>query len=406
MLKKLKLKFILINMILVTAVLIVVFLITYFTTYQLELTKIDNDLQDTITAYNLNNRPGGMPSILDRDLPNRYVFSVSISNNNHRINRRYAVNSELDEEQLYEIINLAMNSGENDGILSDHNLAFKIVPTDYQTHIAFASLNSLNQTMQQTVIITSISLIAVLILLFIVSYLLSSLAIKPIAENLKKQKQFIADASHDLKTPLTVILANTNIIMEHPDETVESQMQWIESTKEESEKLKSMTNKLLELAQSENIKNKLNIETVNLSDVCHKLLLQFEPIAFDKNISIDETISDEIFAKTDLESISRLLSILLDNAIKYCDEKGTVSVSLIDNKHNIEFSVNNTGSIIPKEDLPHVFERFYRADKVRNVGGHGLGLAIAKNLADSMNHKLIALSEEETGTTFIVQIKK
>ena len=393
-------------MILVTAVLIVVFLITYFTTYQLELTKIDNDLQDTITAYNLNNRPGGMPSILDRDLPNRYVFSVSISNNNHRINRRYAVNSELDEEQLYEIINLAMNSGEKDGILSDHNLAFKIVPTDYQTHIAFASLNSLNQTMQQTVIITSISLIAVLILLFIVSYLLSSLAIKPIAENLKKQKQFIADASHDLKTPLTVILANTNIIMEHPDETVESQMQWIESTKEESEKLKSMTNKLLELAQSENIKNKLNIETVNLSDVCHKLLLQFEPIAYDKNISIDETILDEIFAKTDLESVSRLLSILLDNAIKYCDENGTVSVSLIDNKHNIEFSVNNTGSIIPKEDLPHVFERFYRADKVRNVGGHGLGLAIAKNLADSMNHKLIALSEEETGTTFIVQIKK
>lgn len=408
MLKKLKLKFILINMLLVAAVLLTVAAANIASVYRIERAQTERSLDRIFDMAGRTDAPpefdgrGNMPQMGKDELPDIYAFLVLVDENGGVV-RRYAVNADMDGETLSAAIAAAL-SGEDRGTLSKQQLLYEKRQSGEGTLIAFASSAAMNARITQTALSSALMFAVSLLPLLGIGIFLSNMAVKPAERAWQQQKQFVADASHDLKTPLTVILANNNILRAHADETVASQIKWIESTDEEAGRMRALTDKLLELARTENLKNTVTLAATDVSALCEQTALQFEPVAFEKGVAVESDVEPQITVKTDAESFSRLAYILVDNAVKYSKSGGTVKVLLKKEKHGVKFAVQNFGEVISEEDLPHLFERFYRADKVRSVGGYGLGLSIAKNIAEALGGSITAQSDEKNGTVFTVTL--
>ena len=432
MLKKLKRKFILLSMALVTAVLLIVLGFNLITTYQLERSQIDRSL-DRVMEMNSDvdgnrteihdiptaeapsdvpdasedptikpfDRGDNFPKMGKDDFPQIYAFSVTVNADGDIIST-FAMNAQMDESIMSQAIEEALSENGDSGTLGSLNLIYKKRTVNDCTQISFSSLSSLNQKMKQTTLISLAVFAITFLLLFAVSFVLSGFALRPVAEAWEHQKRFVADASHDLKTPLTVILANNNILRSHSQKSIQSQMKWIESTDEEATRMKALAEKMLELSHSENLKDTIELSPVDLSNLTEEIAMQMEPVAFEAGIELQSHIETGITIKSDSDVFSRIAHILIDNAIKYTNDGGSVEISLIRKRQGVTFSVKNSGAAISEEDLPHLFERFYRADKVRGIGGHGLGLSIAKNLAEALEGKIQVKSTAAEGTEFSV----
>ena len=231
------------------------------------------------------------------------------------------------------------------------------------------------------------------------------LAVKPVKKAWEQQKQFVADASHELKTPLTVILANNNIMMSHRDSTVKDEAQWLESTQEEAGHMKNLIDQMLYLAKSDAGTAAVQYSDVNFSEIVEGAALNFEPVAFEKEIMIDTEIEPDIVLNGNATELNQLVHILTDNAVKYADKETTVTIKLSKKNDRVEFSVNNFGNVISKEDMEHIFDRFYRAEKSRTTKGYGLGLSIAQRIVQSISGRLTVESTTENGTTFTAEMK-
>lgn len=239
------------------------------------------------------------------------------------------------------------------------------------------------------------------LLIIIISTILTRWIIKPVEESFNKQKQFIQDASHELKTPLAVIMASSEALEKDHNK------KWIKSIENESERMSKLIKNLLDLAKLENFNNKANYKDENISKVIEKQLLTFESILFEKNINFDYDIVENIELNCDIESIKQLVAIIMDNAIKHSSIPGEIKVELKYDKSNILLEISNKGNPIPKGMEEKIFERFYRADEARNrnENRYGLGLAIAKNIV--LNHNgTITASSSNGYTTFKILIKK
>lgn len=245
---------------------------------------------------------------------------------------------------------------------------------------------------------------AAFLVLLALSIVLSRWIVGPVERAWNQQKQFIADASHELKTPLSVIRANNSLLMASPESSVASQMQWIESTETEATIMQDLVNDMLYLAQSENTQNEVVQTQVDFSNVVQGIELQFESVAFERGISIDSSIAAGVMVSGEEKSLSRLVSTLIDNACKYAQDGGNVDVKLEGGSTHCVLSVHNTGEPVPEEDLPHLFDRFYRSDKARTreQGSFGLGLAIAKSIVDEHKGTISVTSNVLEGTTFSV----
>lgn len=407
MLKKLKHKFILINMLMVGVVVIFIFTAVCVLTYRSERSEIEHSLEQVISIRGRNEPHigGGMTEVgTGMPLPYVYAFSVLV-NEEGEITGRYEAGADMDEELLERAVEAVLDSAGESGTLRGLDLIYMRKTVVGGTAIAFASLDHLKITMKNTILISAAACLVSLLIFLYVSTVLAGFAIKPIAAAWRQQKQFVADASHDLKTPLTVILANTGILASHRDQTVDSQLKWIESTEEEAQYMRGLVDRMLELAKSEDMETRRMLSDVDISELSQRVILQFEPVAFEKRVSIESDIAPDIRIRTEVESYIRLIHILIDNAIKYSSEGGCVTVRLAVVKQTIRLTVHNEGEVIPAEDLPHIFERFYRADKARSVGGYGLGLSIAKNLAEVMGGEISARSSAAEGTDFTVTFK-
>lgn len=407
MLKKLKHKFILINMLMVGLVIIFIFTAVCILTYRSEKNEIKRSLEQVISLKGKDEiHIGGAPEIGGvMPLPYVYAFSVLVDENGE-ITGRYENGADMDEDVLASAVGLVMDSDAQSGTLRSFALIYMKKSIPNGTVIAFASLEPLKITMKNTVLISVAACLSSLLIFLYVSNVLAGFAIKPIAAAWRQQKQFVADASHDLKTPLTVILANTGILMSHKEQTLESQLKWIESTEEEAQYMRGLVDRMLELAKSEDMGTKAMLSDLDISELSQRVILQFEPVAFERQVTIESDIAPEVRIKAEMESYVRLIHILIDNAIKYSPEGGRVTVRLSVAKQTARLSVHNEGDAIPAEDLPHIFERFYRADKARGTGGYGLGLSIAKNIAEAMGGKISAESSPARGTVFTVLIGK
>ena len=261
--------------------------------------------------------------------------------------------------------------------------------------------SSTNSFLRTTLIITLLIYLALEIIIFFISRLLTLWIAKPVAESFDKQKQFIADASHELKTPLAVIIASADALETNPAEG-----KWLANIKSESDRMSKLIADLLELAKSESVDDKAQFSVGNLSKVVEMSTLTFEGIMFEKGVMLEDNIEEGIELSMNQYQIKQLMSILIDNAIKHSEKGGEIKVSLQRDK-DIVLTVTNKGEGIPKGEEEKIFERFYRADESRNrnENRYGLGLAIAKNICASHSADISAKSENGY-TTFTVIFKK
>lgn len=307
----------------------------------------------------------------------------------------------ISDDILSQAASLLAEADEGTGALDALGLCYEKRTVGETVYLAFADISAAN-SWQSLAITLGIVGVAALAAFFVISVFFSQWALGPIARAWSQQRQFVADASHDLKTPLTVILANTSILMAHPEKSIASQSQWIESTEHEARSMQGLVSDLLLLAQLDEGTAHTAFEQVSLTDLVESEALQFESIAFERSIELKATLDDNVELKGNPTQLRRLVATLLDNACKYANDEGCVEVRLKRKGQRAEIAVRNTGAAIPAEDLPHIFDRFYRTDKARthDDSGYGLGLSIAYSIVKEHGGTLTAASSAEHGTTF------
>lgn len=309
----------------------------------------------------------------------------------------------MKSEVLTDAVKGAVSTDFTFGLLPDQMLFFYKNTTLNGTRIAFANASQYASYLWRLLVRGAVLCVLAIILIYIMSRFLARTFIKPVEKAWAQQQNFIADASHELKTPLTVILANTNILQEHKADTVEEQYKWIESTQVEATHMKELVDKMLILAKSDNMKVNNMFSDVDMSELATRLCLQFEPIAFENGVVLNTDIDDGIKVHGDQTSLNQIMHILIDNSVKYAGTSGEIYFSLKKKPNGCCLSTRNPGVVIPEEDIPHLFERFYRSDKAHTAGkGYGLGLAICKNLAEIHDADITVESNEEKGTVFTV----
>ena len=311
-------------------------------------------------------------------------------------------NNDITNEEITSIANK---------ILDKSNIKERYIGCLYFNNYAYAynisksliiiDITNIKTSLLISLFISTIVFIVLEIIVFIISKKITKWIIEPISETFNKQKEFIEDASHELKTPLSVIIASSDMI-----ESDKKNSKWINNIKSESNRMSLLISDLLDLASTEH-EETFNMELNNISKIIELTVLTFEGKAYENNIKLNYDIEPNIMIKFDENSIKQLIEILLDNAIKHSTKSNTINLYLKDNKNEIELKVENKGDIIPKGEEDKIFERFYRVDKSRNrkENRYGLGLAIAKNIVTKHNGIIKAYSTNDI-TTFKVLLKK
>ena len=228
----------------------------------------------------------------------------------------------------------------------------------------------------------------------IIAKLLTNWIIEPVKKSFESQKSFVADASHELKTPLSVMIASADAYFTDHDE------KWVKNMKNESERMIKLVTELLDLAKTEE-EQEILMNNNNLSDIIEGSILTFESLFYEKNIKLKYDIDKDISMLCNENLITELMSILIDNAVRHTKEKDTVKVSLKKSNKQIILEVKNKGLPINKDEEEKIFERFYKVDnsRNRNNNNYGLGLAIAKNIV-LKHHGTISAHSEKGYTTF------
>lgn len=441
MIKKLRVKFILINMLSVFLVLAAVFGALLYSSAKRLTDMGDAALVMALARdYNTGQPPweiggGKKPQSDPGDVgagpaENAFVrtFAVAVDAEGAVISA-YGGEIEISDGVLADAISAALSDPDGSGAIADLHLRYLVKRGLYDSKIAFADTGG-ERVYMNNLVLTSLSVgIPALLVFFLLAYFLSGLALKPAKTAWRQQRQFVADASHELKTPLTVILANTDILLAHPEDAIKNRRKWIENTKTEGERMKKLADNLLFLAKSDAAEHGETRPAahgpVNLSDAAWNALLPFEVVAFEQGVALCNDIKPDVTVFGDAEQLNRLIVILIDNACKYGGKGGKVTLALTKEQGRAKLSVHNTGNPIDKADLPYLFDRFYRADKSRAQvygesggtpivgaadqsrsqagGGHGLGLSIAKSIADAHGGKLTVISNAEHGTVFTAE---
>lgn len=243
-----------------------------------------------------------------------------------------------------------------------------------------------------------------IIVYFLFSLFLARIALRPVEDSWKKQKQFVADASHELKTPLSVILANTDILASHKEETVESQMKWVENTRAEAVRMAELVNQLLFLAKNDD-GLKVQMQDVNFSNCVEGIVLGYDAVFYEKKHKFSYEVTPDVWVVGNEGQLKQLVTILLDNANKYSKGEGNITLRLQNNGKHCTLTVANDSEQLSEEQLSHLFDRFYTVDNSRNKnnGGNGLGLNIAQVICQTHNGS-IRVSCENGRTAFDVTL--
>lgn len=246
-----------------------------------------------------------------------------------------------------------------------------------------------------------------IVILVPISNILAGKSLKPVKETFENQKNFIADASHELRNPLTVIQTNLDVVMCKPNETIETNERWLNNIYSETETMSKLVKDLLFLAQADNKQVQLEKIDFNISYLCKEISEYLQPIVNNKNINLKTEIKENIIYYGDQNKIRQLVRIFLDNAIKYTP-KGEVEIILKDDKENIYLIIRDTGEGIDEQNIRNIFNRFYRADKARSraEGGTGLGLSIATWIVDVHKGKIKVDSTLNKGSIFTIVLPK
>lgn len=401
MFKKLKRKMLTLNLATLTILLLVVLSILYITNSRNIQRNIDMELTRITSQEGFPGPLGGPPVEDDFNLIERNVSFIIITDLEGNITDSFS-NFDADPS-IYNEASTYVDSSHGSFDLDDSHWSYKQVI--YNNYIMYGFLDTSSEHAYLTTMIYSY--IAVFIASFLAVYAISSFitkrSIAGIKEAFIKQKQFIANASHEIKTPLAIISTNADILIEK-----DKSNKWLNNIKYETERMNKLTKDLLYLTKmSEEIPDEIIKSRSNLSELVESTTLTFEALAYAKEITVDYDITPEIFADIDENQFSQVFHILIDNAIKYTPTAGKIYIKLDCIHNNIIYSITNSGDGIRKEDIDNIFDRFYMGDKSRsaNEKSFGLGLSIAKTIVENHQGKIYCESEENGNTTFFIKIK-
>ncbi|MDR2832402.1 MAG: HAMP domain-containing histidine kinase [Streptococcaceae bacterium] len=277
----------------------------------------------------------------------------------------------------------------------------ELTPTNYLVFVDTTAIFNEIKQLQRT-LLNSFWLMIIVVLLL--SFLLSILLTRPIKNAMEKQRRFITDASHELKTPLTIMKSNYEVLLLEKEETIQTQIEWLENMKFGIERMSSLTNNLLALSQIEQTSNKSQYLPINVHSIVQEIILPLNSRMNEKNIRFCIDMKSGLVLNTQKEEFSQLLLILLDNAVKYTNFDGWIEISVKKMTRKTHISISNSGAGITANDLPFIFDRFYRVDASRTYANEsfGLGLSIAKEITGSLNGKLKVYSKPDEKTTFTI----
>lgn len=303
---------------------------------------------------------------------------------------------QMDEETLLILVQRAQGASKSTGFWSDLGIAYE----RKEGRIAFVNLQNELAQLQSSQLAWTLVYVGALSVFFAISLLLSKQVLRPVETAWIQQRRFVSDASHELKTPLTVILANLDIAEKEMGDN-----QWLASARTEGQQMKQLIESLLFLARSDEVNQSIPKEQLDLSTLVQETALAFEALAYENGLQFSLDIRQNLHTTGNPALLRQLCTILIDNAIKYTPEKGMVQVLLKATKEDkVLLRVNNSPAFIAKEHLDHLFDRFYRTDEARTKsnGGYGLGLAIAGEIARQHHADIKAASSLEEGTSVTV----
>ncbi|WP_070000104.1 sensor histidine kinase [Cellulosilyticum sp. I15G10I2] len=415
MFKALRNKFLILNLITISIMMMIAFTSIYLITYNNTHSDINRELHKLAEFNPRSNEPplgrSDMPPISKSDdVPNMQKRSVSFTILLDSTWDIVKVNSIFDmDDTFYEdAAQSALSKYKSQGQfkLDGNYWAFMIRPHPTGYKIIFLDI-TFQQNILMKLIYTFLAVAFImLIVIFFISRFFANRAIAPIKEAFNKQKQFIADASHELKTPLAVINTNTDVLLSSIGTSLGDEVKWLHYIKGEAERMAKLTNDLLYLTQVDYSDIQMVFSDFNLSECAENIILTMEAVIFENNISLEYDIRPDIMISGSMEQITQVIIILLDNAIKYANPKGTINISLKKQHNTALLSVTNTGDGIPNEELDKIFDRFYRIDKSRSrsKGGHGLGLPIAQTILNQHHGKIAVTSILHESTTFYIEL--
>ncbi len=342
----------------------------YSANYRLWDEQKNDTFMDTAPRDERQPKPAGKPPRLELST----FYSVAIAKDGQILKVDTADISTLDEESLIELAQQLMEGSKQKGVT--RNLLYEI--TDKGDYILAAFLDN-TLMMENAGALINYTLIfgcIVLVFLFFLSRYLARRIVAPLEESYRRQKQFISDAGHELKTPVAVVNANLEILSRQIGEN-----QWLSNIQYENERMSALITQLLELARTESTSPVM--ENVDLSRLVWGEVLPFETVAYERGLTLDCQLTDDIFINGNSLQLKQLTSILLDNALRHNQGGSVITVSLKKERSHAVLSVINSGKPIPEEQKSQLFERFYRADPARIAedGHYGLGLAIAQSIA-------------------------
>lgn len=395
MIRKLRAKFMAVNLAVAAVMLLIIFcLIFSFTRDRLERESIS--MMESIGSSSLDLfTPYDRPSEIS--LP-YFVLKIDSLGNILATGGGYYDLS--DRDFLAEVLTQVLNAGTESGKIEKYHLRFLWVDGFSTTRIVFADTSTEEATLagliRTCVMVGALAMGA----FFALSFFLARWAVRPVERAWRQQKQFVADASHELKTPITVILTNAELLQsEEYSET--DKTRFSSSILQMAQQMRSLVERLLTLARMDNDSANMVMAPLNFSELAENSLLPFEPVYFERGLMLESEITPNLFVKGSRDHLRQVIDILLDNARKYSDS-GSVWVRLTQKERHAVLSVSNPGAAMNGQELQDIFKRFYRGDKARTRdGGYGLGLPIAQSITSEHGGRLWAESKDGMNTFFL-----
>ena len=400
MLKRLRIKFIAVIMSIVTVLFIVIFGLVLHLTKQ----NIESESVQMMRAMAFRPPAEAVPMDKPDQMPDNIrlpFFTVNIDNDGGITASGGDYFDLTDKEMLEKLVNAVDDSKKETGILSDYGLRYMKNNRGRMRSIVFADTSSekamISGLIRNSVIIGLIGYV----IFFMISLILAKWVTKPVEKTWNEQKQFIADASHELKTPLTVIMTNAEMMSDksYSESDRDGFTKNILST---SKRMRGLVESLLELARLDNNRAQIKLEEVNFSKLINDSILPFEPLFYENDMELSADTDKDVKVSGDKDKLRQVINILLDNALKYSDPADKVTVKLKRHSSECILSVSGLGTPLTKEECENIFKRFYRMDQARNDGqSYGLGLSIADSIIKEHNGKIWAESENGYNTFYI-----
>lgn len=409
MIKRLRKKFILITMLSVAAVMLLLSLTVNIANY----ISVDSGLTQMLKMISDNQGrvPSAPPDIKPGEKPEKQ-FNIEAPYSTRYFVLRYTEDGELIQADLKNIaavteddtgkyLEIAQKHGEGFGYVKGYR--YYVVRHDNGRYMAiFLDCNNEMQSVATFAAYSAVAMVICTALVYILVLIFSRKAIDPVVKASEKQKQFITDAGHELKTPITVIATSLKVL-----EMETGKQKWIDKAMSQTEKLKDLVNSLVTLSKMDEDTSPLTLAEFNISDAMTETAESYKDFALSQGHELNIHITPEIIYRGDEYALRQLASILIDNAVKYADAGTPILFSLDKTKKGVVIKTSNECENIKKADLDKLFDRFYRPDESRNsgTGGFGIGLSIARSIAEGHKGTASAKIENDRTVEFVIQLK-